>query len=141
MTRLPSGPLGRSVEAFPYESAPRFLLRDRDGVYGKEKEFSRCVRALGIEEVLTAYRSPWQNGYVERLIGTIRRDCLDHVIVWNENHLKRVLTDYFVYYHRWRTHLSLEMDTPERRPVQRFGRIVAVEELGGLHHHYERRAA
>ncbi|MFN8178305.1 MAG: integrase core domain-containing protein [bacterium] len=127
------------VEAFPYETAPRFLLRDRDGVYGKK--FSRRVRALGIEEVLTAYRCPWQNGYVERLIGTIRRDCLDHVIVWNERHLKRVLRDYLVYYHRWRTHLSLEMDTPERRPVQGIGRIVAVEELGGLHHHYERRAA
>jgi transposase InsO family protein len=127
------------VQAFPYETAPRFLLRDRDQVYGKE--FSRKVKALGIEEVRTAYRSPWQNGYVERLIGTIRRDCVDHVIVRNERHLKRVLRDYLGYYHRWRTHLSLEMDAPERRPVQETGRIVEVEELGGLHHHYERMAA
>jgi transposase InsO family protein len=127
------------VEAFPYETAPRFLLRDRDKIYGKT--FRRRVRALGIEERVTAHRSPWQNGYVERLIGTIRRDCLDHVMVWNARHLKRVLRDYFAYYHRWRTHLSLHMDAPDGRPVQATGEIVEIEELGGVHHHYERRAA
>jgi hypothetical protein len=96
---------------------------------------------MGIEEVLTAPGSPWQNAFVERLIGSIRRDCLDHVIVLNERHLKRILNRYFDYYHRWRTHLSLEMDTPESRLVQRpaCGKVVQFPEVGGLHHHYERR--
>ena len=127
------------VEAFPYETAPRYLLRDRDKTYGKE--FSRRVRGLGIEEKLTAHRSPWQNAYVERMIGTIRRECLDHVLVWNARHLKRVLRDYLAYYHRWRTHLSLESDAPDGRPVSATGNLVEIEEIGGLHHHYERRAA
>ena len=82
-----------------------------------------------------------ENGYVERLIGSIRRECLDHIIVFNEEHLRRVLTDYFRYYHRWRTHRSLEMDAPESRPVQVHGKVVEMPEVGGLHHHYERRAA
>ena len=96
-----------------------------------------------MQEVLTAPRSPWQNGYVERLIGSIRRDCLDHVIVLNERHLKRILTRYFDYYHRWRTHLSLGMDSPESRLVQAqaLGKVVEFPEVGGFHHHCERLAA
>ncbi len=100
------------VEAFPWESAPRYLLRDRDSIFG---EFFRGrVRGMGIEEVLIAYRSPWQSPFVERLIGSIRRECLDHVIVLGEKHLRRVLGEYFRYYHRSRTHLSLGKDCPER---------------------------
>jgi len=129
------------VEAFPWNEAPRYLLRDRDRVYGAS--FRRRVRHMGIEEVLIAPRSPWQNPYVERLIGNIRRECLDHVLVLHERHLQRLLTRYFAYYHRWRTHLSLAMDCPEPRLVHApgEGRVVAVPEVGGLHHHYERRAA
>jgi len=98
---------------------------------------------MGIEEVLTAPRSPWQNPFVERLIGGIRRDCLGHVIVLNERHLKRILTRHFDYYHHWRTHLSLEMDSPESRSVQPpdLGKVLQFPEVGGLHHHYERWAA
>ena len=98
---------------------------------------------MEIDEVLTAPRSPWQNPYVERLIGSIRRECLDHVIVWNERALRRHLTNYISYYHGWRTHLSLEKDTPVSRAthVPSTGPIVEVPHLGGLHHHYERRAA
>ena len=114
------------IEAFPWDTTPKYLLRDRDGIYGDT--FRRRVQSMGIEEVLTAPRSPWQNAFVERVIGSIRRDCLDHVIVLNDRHLKRILTDYFHYYHRWRTHLSLEMDGSlimsdmsfrERQPRQR----------------------
>lgn len=98
---------------------------------------------MGIEEVMTAPQSPWQNAYAERLIGSNRRECLDHMIVLNEDHLRRVLRSYFTYYHRWRTHLSLGMDCPESRGIQsaEVGEIIAVPEVGGLHHHYERRAA
>jgi transposase InsO family protein len=101
------------------------------------------VQGLGIEEVLTAPRSPWQNPYVERLVGSIRRECLDHVVVLNERHLRRILTSYFAYYHRSRTHLSLGKDAPEPRAVQppSMGQIVELPEVGGLHHRYERRAA
>ena len=129
------------VEAFPWDEAPRSLLRDRDRIYGAS--FRQRVRHMGIEEVLIAPRSPWQNPYVERLIGSIRRECLDHVIVLHERHLRRLLTEYFWYYHRWRTHRALDMDCPLPRPVQRPGNgsIREVPEVGGLHHHYERRAA
>lgn len=127
------------IQAFPWESSPRFLLRDRDSAYGES--FRKTVDCLGIEEVLTAHRSPWQNPYVERLIGTIRRECLDHILVFNEEHLRRILRRYFRYYHRWRTHRSLEMDAPEHRPIQEVGEIIQVPEVGGLHHHYERRTA
>jgi transposase InsO family protein len=98
---------------------------------------------MGILEVLTAPRSPWQNAYVERVIGSIRRECLDHVIVLNERHLRRLLSSYLAYYHRSRTHLSLEKDCPEPRPLQPpgRGRIVAFPQVGGLHHRYERLAA
>ena len=101
------------VEAFPWDEAPRYLLRDRDSVY--DIRFRRRVRSLGIEEVLTAPRSPWQNPYVERLIGSVRRECLDHVIVLNERHLKRLLRSYFSYYHAARTHLALDKQSPEPR--------------------------
>jgi putative transposase len=129
------------VDAFPWDEAPRYLLRDRDRVYGAA--FQQRVQHMDIEGVLTAPRSPWQNPYVERLIGSIRRECLDHVIVLSEHHLRRILTGYFAYYHTWRTHLALEMDSPERRPVQppERGRVLVVPEVGGLHHHYERQAA
>jgi putative transposase len=129
------------VQAFPYDSAPKYLVRDRDNIYGDV--FSRRVRGMGIEEVITSYRSPWQNGYVERLIGTIRRECLDYMIIFSEGHLRRVLKRYFAYYHRWRTHLGLDMDCPEPRRVQspEEGEVVEVPEVYGLHHHYERRAA
>jgi len=129
------------IEAFPWDTAPQYLLRDRDSIYGSE--FQSRVKSMGIEEVLTAPRSPWQNAFVERLIGSIRRDCLDHVIVLNERHLKRILTGYFDYYHRWRTHLSLGMDSPASRSVQppTLGKVAQFPEVGGLHHHYERLAA
>ena len=104
------------IEAFPWDTAPKYLLRDRDAIYGNQ--FQKRVKSMGIEEMLTAPRSPWQNAFVERVIGSIRRDCLDHVVVLNERHLKRILTSYFDYYHHWRTHLSLGMDSPESRSVQ-----------------------
>ena len=129
------------VEAFPWNTAPRYLLRDSDGVYGQA--FRDRVKGMGIKEVLIAPRSPWQSPYVERLIGSIRRECLDHVIVLNENHLRRVLGSYFQYYHQWRTHLSLDMDCPVPRAVHgpEHGNVIEVPEVGGLHHHYERKAA
>ena len=129
------------VEAFPWVDPPRYLLRDRDSIYGTG--FRKRVGNMGFQEVLTAPQSPWQSPYVERLIGTIRRECLDHVIVLNERHLKRLLADYFDYYHRWRTHQSLEMDCPDPREIHSAaqGRVAEVAEVGGLHHHYERVAA
>ncbi len=129
------------IEAFPWDEAPRYLLRDRDAIFSAYVQ--RRILHRGIEEVLTAPQSPWQNPFVERLIGSIRRDCLDHVIVFNERHLKRLLSRYFEYYHHWRTHLSLSMDSPESRPVQlpAQGAVIEYPEIGGLHHHYERRAA
>jgi transposase InsO family protein len=129
------------VEAVPGDEAPRYLLRDRDRIYGPT--FRQRVKHMGIKEVVIAPRSPWQNPYVERLIGSIRRECLDHVIVLHERHLQRLLTGYFAYYHHWRTHLSLAMDCPNSRPIQPpdCGQVIAVPEAGGLHHHYERVAA
>ena len=129
------------VEAFPFDTAPRYLQRDRDAIYGKK--VCRRIKSLGIEEVISAPRSPWQNLYVERVIGSIRRECLDHVIVLNERHLRRILSEYFSYYHTCRTHLSLHKDSPETRPVEpgKMGRIVAFPRIGGLHHRYERVAA
>jgi putative transposase len=129
------------VNAFPWESAPRYLLRDRDGSYGEP--FPQTTQAMQIREVLTAPRSPWQNAHVERLIGSIRRDCLDHVLIFKERGLCRILKSYFDYYERSRTHLSLEKDAPVPRPVQPpwLGRVIAIPQVGGLHHRYERRAA
>jgi putative transposase len=129
------------IEAFPDETAPRFLLRDRDQIYGEE--FRRRVAGMRIEEVMTAPHSPWQSPYVERLIGSIRRECLDHVIVLGENHLRRIMRSYIAYYHRSRTHLSLCKDAPEPRAKQPpdLGAVIEIAEVGGLHHRYERRAA
>jgi putative transposase len=129
------------VEAFPWNEAPKYLLRDRDHVYGVH--FRQRLHNMGIEEVVIAPQSPWQNPYVARLIGSIRRECLDHLVVLNERHLTRVLRAYLAYYHRWRTHLALDMDCPEPRPVHspEHGKVIAISEVGGLHHHDERRAA
>jgi hypothetical protein len=129
------------VEAFPDDSAPRYLLRDRDSIYGGE--FRKRVKGMRIAEVLTAPRSPWQNPFAERVIGTIRRELLDHVIVLNEGHLRRRLRSYLRYYHGSRTHLALEKDAPEPRAVEppECGRVVALPHVGGLHHRYVRRAA
>jgi len=128
------------MEAFPYDSAPRYILRDWDGIYGGE--FVRRVRSMGIEEVLIAPRSPWQNPYCERVIGTLRRECTDRVIVLSERHLRRLLREYLDYYHRSRTHLSLAKDAPVGRAVEAgAGEIIALPMVGGLHHRYVRRAA
>jgi len=128
-------------EAFPFEHLPRYLLRDRDAIFGDE--FRRQVRDMGTHEVLSTPRSPWQRAYVERVIGSIRRECLDHVIVFHESSLRRTLDSYFDYYHRSRTHLSLGKDSPEPRGIQQpeMGSVVALPQVGGLHHRYERRAA
>ena len=129
------------VEAFPWDTAPRYLIRDRDGKYGLD--FDRRVLALGTEQVLTSPHLPWQNPYVERMIGSIRRECLDHVVIFNEQHLRRVLREYWGYYHRSRTHLGFEKDCPESRAVEppEVGPIVSEPLLGGLHHRYFRQAA
>ena len=120
---------------------PRYLLRDRDGIFGAN--FTKEVQNLGIEEVLSAPRSPWQRAYIERVIGSIRRECIDHLIVFNEASLYRHLKSFVGYYHETRTHLSLEKDTPIGRSVQPpdLGSVVALPQVGGLHHRYERRAA
>jgi putative transposase len=129
------------VEVFPWDKTPRYLIRDRDRIYSAA--FRQRIKHLGIKEVLIAPRSPWQNPYVERLIGSIRRECLEHVVILHEQHLQRVLTDYFTYYHRRRTHLSLAMDCPISRPMEppERGEVMALPAVEGLHHHYERRAA
>ena len=128
-------------EAWPWNTAPRFVIRDRDAIYGSDPR--RALQQFGIEDVPTPPRCPWQNPFVERAIGSLRHECLDHVIVWNERVLRRHLQRYLAYYHEWRTHLSLDKDAPVPRAVQPApcGTIVAVPHVGGLHHHYERRAA
>lgn len=128
-------------EAFPWDAAPRYLLRDRDRIFGEP--FRKQLSAMNIQEVLGAPRSPWQRAYVERVIGTIRRECLDHMIVFSQASLYRSIQSFVAYYHESRTHLSLDKDAPTSRPVQRpaEGRIVAIPQVGGLHHRYERRAA
>lgn len=125
-------------QAFPEESAPRFLIRDNDGIYGQA--FRRQLEVMGIEDVRTAYRSPWQNAYAERVIGSIRRDCLDHMIILTENHLRKVLAEYVDYYNTVRPHLSLERNAPIPRTADppEHGKVVATPILGGLHHHYHR---
>ncbi len=129
------------VNAFPWDTAPKYVLRDRDGKFGKE--FNSRVESMGIEQVLTAARSPWQNPYVERMIGSIRRECLDHVIIFNHQHLRRVLKQYFCYYHNCRTHLGLEKDCPKKRLTEshELGSIKTEPMVGGLHHRYFRQAA
>ncbi len=120
------------IEAFPWDTVPRYLIRDRDGAYGEA--FRRRVRAMGIRDRPTAPRSPWQNGHVERLIGSIRRECLDHLIFIGEAHLRRVLHDYANHYNGTRTHLSLGKDAPLPRAIRRDDQIQFVPHLGGLHH-------
>ena len=129
------------LQAFPFDSAPKYLIRDRDGIYGQS--VIDALGCMGIEQIVTAPRSPWQNGYCERVIGTIRRECLDHVIALNENHLRRVLREYLAYYDESRTHLGLEKDAPEPRVIQPrdFGPVECEPVLGGLHHRYYRKAA
>ncbi|NIO28950.1 MAG: transposase [Candidatus Latescibacteria bacterium] len=129
------------IETFPWDTAPRYLLRDRDKKYGDE--FVNRVESIGIKQVLISAQSPWQNPYVERIIGSIRRECLDHVIIFNEKHLRRVLNAYFRYYHASRTHLGLEKDCPKPRPVEPIdlGPVHFESMVGGLHHRHYRQAA
>ena len=129
------------AEAFPWDSAPRYLLRDRDSIYGGA--FRQQVGEMSICEVLTAPTCPWQNPYAERFIGSLRQECLNRIIVFNESSLRRVLKPYFEYYERSRTHLALEKDAPESRAIQppAQGVVVELPQVGGLHHRYERKAA
>jgi hypothetical protein len=124
------------TEACGWEPAPRYLIRDRDGAYGEV--FIRRLRSMGIRDRPTSPRSPWQNGYAERLIGSIRRECLDHVVVFGERHLRHVLLSYMKYHNEIRTHLSLEKDAPVSRAVELAGHICCRPILGGLHHQYVR---
>ena len=124
------------TEAFPWDRAPRYLIRDRDRIYGAV--VTRRLRAMGIRDKPTAPASPWQNGFAERLIGSIRRECLDHIIVLGEAHLRRILKSYARYYNETRTHLALDKDAPLSRTVKRAGRILCRPVLGGLHHEYVR---
>lgn len=129
------------MQAFPWDTAPKYLVRDRDGKYGRE--VLRAIHNLHIEDCPTARRSPWQNPYVERVIGSIRHECLDHMIILGEKHLRKVLREYFQYYHESRTHLGLDKDCPEHREIEppEMGKIVAIPQVGGLHHRYTRKAA
>ena len=128
------------LEAFSGdEPEPRFLMRDRDGIYGWE--FHRMIRLLEIEEVISAPRSPWQNCFAERVIGTIRRDCTDHVIAFGERHLLRLIREYVAYYNESRCHMSLDGNSPVPRLVESEGEIIGTPVLGGLHHRYGRTAA
>ncbi len=124
------------TEAFPSNEAPRYIIRDWDCIYGAV--VTRRLRAMGIRDKPTAAASPWQNGFAERLIGSIRRECVDHIIVLGEMHLRRVLKSYAGYYNSVRTHRSLNKDAPVSRPVQRTGVVRSPAILGGLHHHYGR---
>src|SRR5262249_34479334 len=117
----------------------RYLIRDRDSIYGNDVRLR--IQSLGIKEVLTSPQSPWQNPYAERLIGSIRRECLNHFVILNARHLKRTLSAYFRYYHESRTHLSLGKQCPSPRQVSSMGNIISIPQLGGLHHRYERVAA
>jgi len=128
-------------EAFPWDTAPRYVIRDRDQTYGRL--YRDRLRSMGIQDLPIAPRSPWQNGFVERVISSIRRECLDHIIIGNEGHLRRVLNSHLIYYNQSRTHLSLNKDPPIPRTISLIpqGPIVAFPEVGGLHHRYERLAA
>jgi transposase InsO family protein len=138
VTRHPTAEwLARQItEAFPWAPAPAYLVRDNDGAYGHV--FTRRVRALGIRDRPISPGSPWQNGYAERLVGTVRRECLDRMLIFGELHLRRTLSAYAVYYNQVRTHLALQKDAPLHRAVQRSGVIIAIPILSGLHHQYAR---
>jgi len=129
------------TEAFPWDGAPRYIIRDNDRTYGQT--YLRRLKAMGIQDCPTAPRSPWQNGFVERVIGSLRRECLDYIIIKNEKHLRRVLKSYMAYYNRSRTHMSLNKDPPVPRPVSpaSSGHVTAIPEVSGLHHRYDRIAA
>ncbi len=128
------------IEAFPEDTAPRWMLRDRGRIY--DETVHRRIASLGITEVVSSPHSPWQNPYVERVIGSLRRECLDHVIILTDRHLRRGLRAYLTYYHRSRTHLALGKDAPDRRPfASGAGPIVVTPQVGGLHHRYDRQAA
>jgi transposase InsO family protein len=122
------------TDAFPWDETPDNMIRDRDASYGQA--VTRRLTAMGIRDHPIAPRSPWQNGHAERLIGSIRRECLDHIVVFGEGHLRRILATYTEYYNELRTHLSLDKDSPNRRPVQWHGHLIAQPILGGLHHQY-----
>ena len=122
------------IDAFPWDEAPEYMIRDRDGCYGQA--VTKRLAAMGIRDHPTPRRSPWQNGHAERLIGSIRRECLDHIVVFGEAHLRRILAAYAGYYNELRTHLSLGKDSPRCRPIQRLGQLAARPILGGLHHQY-----
>jgi len=138
VTRHPTAEwLARQItEAFPWDKAPAYIVRDNDRAFGSV--FRRRIQAMGIRDRPTSFRSPWQNGHVERLIGSIRRECTDHLIVLNEEHLRRILAKFSAYYNGWRPHVSLGKYAPDGRPIDRFGDIVAHAILGGLHHRYAR---
>ena len=127
---------GQLTNAFPWDEAPRHLIRDRDGAFGPA--FTRRIRAMGIRDHPIAQRSPWQNGQVERLIGSIRRESLDHLVILGETHLRYVFKTYASYDNKVRPHLSLDKDAPDLRRTQKIGPIVAIPILGGLHHQYVR---
>jgi transposase InsO family protein len=138
VTRHPTAEwLARQItEAFPWSSAPVYLVRDNDRAYGHV--FTSRVRAMGIRDRPISPGSPWQNGIAERLIGTLRRECLDQVVIFSEMHLRRILSAYVAYYNQARTHLALQKDAPLHRAVQRSGAILAIPILAGLHHQYVR---
>lgn len=125
-------------EAFPFDDVPKYLICDNDGVYGDET--SRCLESMGIEEVRIAPRSPWQNAHAERVIGTLRRELLDHVIVLNERHLEKLITEFLTYYHDSRCHQSLDDNSPTPRVVEppEKGEVISIPMSGGLHHRYRR---
>jgi len=118
---------------------PKYIIRDRDSIFGNA--FNETLRNFGIKQIVTQYHSPWQNGYVERVIGSIRRECLDHLIIFNENHLRNVLREYVSYYNKYRTHLGLNKDSPESKSIQCNGEIEKTPMVNGLHHYYFRKAA
>jgi len=122
------------TDAFPWDEAPDYMIRDRDGCYGQA--VTKRLAAMGIRDHPIAAGSPWQNGHAERLIGSIRRECLDHIVVFGEAHLRRILAAYAAYYNELRTHLALDKDSADRRLVQHLGQIAARQILGGLHHQY-----
>jgi transposase InsO family protein len=129
--------LARQItEAFPWDTSPKYLIRDNDQAFGVA--FKARVRAMGIRDRPTSFRSPWQNGYAERLIGSIRRECTDHLLVFNAEHLRRILAKYAAYYNEVRTHVSLGKDAPLTRSIENYEEIVACPILGGLHHRYGR---
>jgi transposase InsO family protein len=128
-------------QAFPFDAAPRFLVRDRDHIYGAEVQ--QALHRMNIAETVISARSPWQNGYCERVVGTLKRECLNHMIVFNEAHARRILKQYLRYYHGTRTHLGLGKDTPDSRPIEppELGFVKRQVFLGGLHSRYYRTAA